>query len=138
MMNLIPKGFYLDDIFDDMEKEMRLPRENYMKCDVYEKDGKYHVEMDIPGFDKKDIKIECNEGVLTVTAKKEHNKDEEHKDKNGKKYIRKERSFGSTSRSFSFADIDEENIKAEFKNGTLLLTIPQKEKVDNKKIINID
>ncbi len=138
MMNLIPKGFYLDDIFDDMEKEMRLPRENHMKCDVYEKDGKYHVEMDIPGFDKKDIKIECNEGVLTVAAKKEHNKDEEHKDNNGKKYIRKERYFGSTSRSFSFADIDEENIKAEFKNGTLLLTIPKKEKVDNKKIINID
>ena len=138
MMNLIPRGFYLDDIFDDMEKGMRPPREMHMKCDVYEKDGKYHVEMDIPGYDKKDIKIECNEGVLTIVAKKEEKKDEEKNEKGGRKYIRKERSFGTVSRSFSFSDIDEENIKAEFKNGTLLLIIPKKEKVDNKKIINID
>ena len=55
-----------------------------------------------------------------------------------KKYIHKERYLGTTSRSFSFSDIDEENIKAEFKDGTLLLTIPKKEKVDNKKVINID
>ncbi len=138
MMNLIPRGFYLDDIFDDMEKEMRPPRDMHMKCDVYEKDGKYHVEMDIPGYDKNDIKIECNEGVLTVTAKKENKKDEEHKEKDGKKYIRKERYLGTVSRSFSFSDIEEDNIKAEFHNGTLLLTIPKKEKVNNKKVINID
>ena len=137
MMNLIPRGFYLDDVFDDMERDMRFPKENHMKCDVFEKDGKYHVELDIPGFKKDEIKIECNEGVLTVTAKKEHHK-EEKDNKDGKKYIRKERFFGTTSRSFSFSDIDEENIKAEFNNGTLLLTIPKKEKVDNKKVISID
>ena len=51
-MNLIPRKFYLDDVFDDFEST------NNMKCDIYEKDGDYHIEMDIPGFDKKDINIE--------------------------------------------------------------------------------
>ena len=131
MINLIPRGFYLDDILDDMGKSVST---QMMKCDVYEKDGLYNIEMDIPGFNKEDIKIECNEGVLTITAEKAE--EEEHDE--SKKYIRKERDYNKTSRSFSFADIDEDAIKAEFKNGTLLLTIPKKEKVETKKVINID
>lgn len=131
MINLIPRGFYLDDILDDMGKSVST---QMMKCDVYEKDGLYNIEMDIPGFNKEDIKIECNEGVLTITAEKAG---EEENDES-KKYIRKERVYNKTSRSFSFADIDEDAIKAEFKNGTLLLTIPKKEKVETKKVINID
>ena len=131
MINLIPRGFYLDDILDDMGKSVST---QMMKCDVYEKDGLYNIEMDIPGFNKEDIKIECNEGVLTITAEK----DEEEENDESKKYIRKERVYNKTSRSFSFADIDEDAIKAEFKNGTLLLTIPKKEKIETKKVINID
>ncbi len=130
MINLIPRGFYLDDILDDMGKSVST---QMMKCDVYEKDGLYNIEMDIPGFNKEDIKIECNEGVLTITAEKAEEENDE-----SKKYIRKERVYNKTSRSFSFADIDEDAIKAEFKNGTLLLTIPKKEKVETKKVINID
>ena len=131
MINLIPRGFYLDDILDDMGKSVST---QMMKCDVYEKDGLYNIEMDIPGFNKEDIKIECNEGVLTITAEKA----EEEENDESKKYKRKERVYNKTSRSFSFADIDEDAIKAEFKNGTLLLTIPKKEKVETKKVINID
>ena len=54
-MDLIPRKFYLDDIFDDF---ISSKKEQNMKCDIYEKDGNYHIEMDIPGFDKKDIQIE--------------------------------------------------------------------------------
>ena len=58
-MNLIPRDFYLDDIFDDLMS----PKEvNSMKCDIYEKDNNYHIEMDIPGFDKKDIKVSSDNG----------------------------------------------------------------------------
>ena len=46
-MNIIPKSFYLDDIFDNFDST----RNNNMKCDIYEKDGDYHIEIDIPGFD---------------------------------------------------------------------------------------
>ncbi len=129
-MNLIPRGFYLDDIFDDLA----VSKHNDMKCDIYEKDNKYHIEMDIPGFDKKDINVECNNGYVTITAEKttENNEDED------KKFIRRERTYGKIQRSFNFGDVDEENIKAEFKDGTLKVCIPKIDANQSKKIINID
>ena len=59
-MNLIPRKFYLgDDFFDDFfEPAVK----EQMKCDVYEKDGKYNIVMDTPGYDKDDISIECDNG----------------------------------------------------------------------------
>ena len=132
-MNLMPRDFYLDDIFDDMERKM--PHNNHMKCDVIEQERDYLVEMDIPGYAKEDIKIECNDGILTVTAEKNKEMNEENKKK---KYIRRERYYGKVSRSFSFSEIDEDRIQAEFTNGTLILTIPKKEKEDRKKIIHIN
>lgn len=129
-MNLIPRSFYLDDIFDDLA----VSKHNDMKCDIYEKDNKYHIEMDIPGFDKKDISVECNNGYVTITAEKttENNEDED------KKFIRRERTYGKIQRSFNFGDVDEENIKAEFKDGTLKVCIPKIDANQSKKIINID
>ncbi len=131
-MSLIPRSFYLDDIFDEFG---RTPRVGEMKCDVYEKEGNYNIEMDIPGYDKKDIKIECDNNVLTIVAEKENENKEEDE---GKKYIRRERVYGKVSRTFNFADIDEEAIKAEFTNGILKITVPKKEKVETRKVIEID
>ena len=85
-------------------------------------------------FDKKDIKIECNDGYLTISAEKEET---EENDEN-KKYIRRERIYGKYQRTFSFGDIEEDAIKAEFQNGMLKITIPKAEVKDTKKIINID
>ena len=133
-MSLIPRSFYLDDIFDDFNNE-RFSKVTDMKCDVYEQDGTYNIEMDIPGYDKKDIKIECDEGILTITASK--NNETNEKDEN-KKYIRRERIYGKVTRTFNFSDIDEEAIKAEFNNGVLKITVPKTEKVASKKIIEID
>ncbi len=126
-MSLIPRSFYLDNPFDSLKS-------NEFKCDIYEKDNIYHVEMDIPGFDKKDIKIECNDGYLTITAEKEEKEEEDE----SKKYIRRERVYGKYQRTFSFGDIEEDAIKAEFQNGMLKLTIPKAEVKETKKIINID
>ena len=127
-MNIIPKSFYLDDIFDNFDST----RNNNMKCDIYEKDGDYHIEIDIPGFDKKDISIEAKNGYLTITAEKTLEDKEE--DKN---YIRRERSYGKYERSFYLGDLDTDNISAEFKNGTLKVIVPHKETIDDKKIIEI-
>ena len=82
---MLPRRFYFDNALDDFFEEEGAK----MKCDIYEKDNKYHVEMDLPGFTKDEIKIECNKGNLIVTAEKEE--DEENKDK---KYLRRERSYG--------------------------------------------
>lgn len=72
-MDLIPRSFLNNNLFDDFS----LLRENNMKCDIYEKDGNYHIEVDIPGFNKEDIKIEAKNDYLTITAEKStDNKDE--------------------------------------------------------------
>lgn len=129
-MNLIPRNFYLNDIFDDF-----IPAKDFgnMKCDIYEKDGNYHIEMDAPGFDKQDITIEIENGYLTITAeKKEDGIDEE------KNYVRRERTYGKYQRSFYFGDLNEDEIKAEFKNGTLSIMVPKKEKLETRKSIEIE
>lgn len=127
-MNLIPRKFYLDDIFDDFVASGN----NNMKCDIYEMNGDYHIEMDVPGFDKKDIMIESKNGYLTITASKESKDEEETKN-----YIRRERSYGKFERSFYLGDLDDQNIEAEFKDGILKITVPKKEETNDKKFIEI-
>lgn len=121
---MLPNRFLYDSMFG-------LDRMEDMSCDIYEKDNKYHLEMDIPGFSKEDLKIECHKGTITVSAEKQM--ENESQDEN-KKYIRRERKFGKYKRSFYLGDIDEENIKAEFRNGTLIVTVPLKEETLKKEI----
>lgn len=134
-MSLVPRSFYLDDIFDDVERLSKHVDTRTMKCDVYEKDGNYNIEMDIPGYDKKDISIEYDDGLLTIVAEKnnEFNTEDE-----GKKYIRRERVYGKVTRSFSFADIDEDKITADFNNGVLTVVIPKSQKQESKRTIEIN
>lgn len=130
-MDLIPRKFYLDDIFDDFASSRR---EQAMKCDIYERNGDYHIEMDIPGFNKEDISVEANDGYLTIKAQKKSENNEESKDK---KYIRRERVYGKYERSFYLGDLDQDKIDAEFKNGMLKIVVPKKEEVNTKKFIEI-
>ena len=102
-------------------------------CDIYLEDGKYHVEMDLPGYNKEDIHLEAHKGSIIITAKKETKEEE----KEGKKYVRRERTFGRIERSFYLGDIDDENISAEFKDGILRVTVPTKAE-PNKKSITIE
>ena len=102
-------------------------------CDIYQEDGKYHLEMDLPGYKKEDIHLEVNKGSIIVSARRE--KKEEFKD--GKKYVRRERSFGKVERSFYIGDIDEDNIQAEYKDGILKVVIPTKVESE-KKMITIE
>ena len=128
-MAMIPRKYYLDDFFDELVSSNR---KDIMKCDIYEIDNIYNIEVDVPGFDKKDIKIECKKGYLTVTAKRTIAED--NSDKN---YIRKERSYGEYTRTFYLGEIDTNSIEAKFNNGTLSITVPTVEKQDNKTIIEI-
>lgn len=132
MMSLIPRKFYLDDIFDNFLSD---PEESNMKCDIYEKDGDYHIEMDVPGFKKEDIKIECDKGYLTISAEK-HSEDKEE-DKS-KKYIRRERFYGKYQREFYLGDVEADKVHAEFKDGMLNITVPKKTEVETKKLISIE
>ena len=130
-MDLMPRKFYLDDIFDDFISSRK---EQSMKCDIYEKDGDYHIEMDIPGFNKDEISVETKDGYLTIKAEKKNEVNEEDKEKN---YIRRERTYGKYERSFYLGDLDEDKIDASFENGMLKLVVPKKEEVETKKVIEI-
>ena len=113
---------------------------NLMKTDIQEHDDGYTLEMDLPGFKKDEIKVELNNGYMTISAAK--GLDEDEKDKKSDKYIRRERYTGSCQRSFYVGeDVTEEDIKAEFKHGILKLFVPKKEAkpaVEQKKYVSIE
>ena len=109
-----------------------------MKTDVHEHDDHYEVDIDLPGFTKEEIKIELNDGYLTISAAKGLDKDENNKKG---KLIRQERYAGAMERSFYVGEgVTEEDIKASFKHGVLSLSIPRekKEKLPEKKQILIE
>ena len=129
-MSIIPRRFYLDDFFDDF-----VPSKNDMKCDIYEKEGKHHIEIDVPGFKKEDIKIELHDGYLTVSAEKNEEKEDKHA-----KYLKRERFSGMCSRSYYVGEnVNEEDIKANFRNGILTIEFPKEpeKKIEKKKYIPI-
>ena len=125
---MLPSRFFLDNALDNFFAD-----NDKMKCDIYEKDGIYHVEMDLPGFSKDDIKIEVNNGNLTISAEKSNEDEEEDK-----KYYRRERRYGKYSRSFYLGEVDEEKINAAFNNGTLTISIPKIDEEKAKKYIDIE
>lgn len=132
-MALIPRLMpnYLDGVFDDFFTPMKGDEISKMRCDIYEKDGVYTMEMDIPGFDKKDVKIEVDDNdYLTITAEKTLESNDEDNDRN---YVRKERSYGKYQRSFYVGDIEKENIDASFENGILKVIMPKKEEEKSSK-----
>ena len=130
-MNLIPRKFYLDDVFDDF---LINKKDQNMRCDIYEKDDVYHIEMDVAGFAKEEISVEVKNGYLTIKAEKNSETNEEDSNKN---YLRRERVYGTYERSFDLGDLDQDKINAQFNNGVLAITVPKKEEIDDKKVIEI-
>ena len=109
-----------------------------MKTDIREHDRGYELDVDLPGFKKDEIKVELENGYLTISAAKGLDKDEQ--DKQGK-YIRRERYAGAMQRSFYVGDaVTEEDVKAKFEDGILRLSIPKKDAkaVETKKTIAIE
>lgn len=130
-----------DDFFDDF---MRFPFGAYetnslMNTDIRDTEQGYEITMDLPGMEKENIQAELKEGYLTVYASADSKKEEKDTDGN---YIRRERYYGSCSRSFYVGEeITEEDIKAKFEDGTLKLMIPKKEvqpAVEQKRYIAIE
>ena len=124
---------FWDEVLPDSfftEKESKL-----MKTDLKEKDGKYFLEIDIPGYEKEDIKIELHDGYLTVSAEKNEEKEDKHA-----KYLKRERFSGMCSRSYYVGEnVNEEDIKASFRNGILTIEFPKEpeKKIEEKKYIPI-
>jgi len=126
---MLPGKLLFDNFLDDME-----PRSfNKMMCDVYEEDNDYIIEVDVPGFEKENIKIECDKGNLKIIAENTSEGIE-----STKKYIHRERkNYARYERAFYLGNVKEDAIKAEFKNGALKITVPKFEETETKKIIEI-
>ena len=96
-----------------------------MKTDVRETEKTYELDIDLPGFKKDEIQIELKDGVLTVSAAKGLDKDEEDKKGN---YIRKERYAGSMSRSFYVGKhVTVEDVHPKYESGILSFSVPKEE-----------
>ncbi|MEO0293168.1 MAG: Hsp20/alpha crystallin family protein [candidate division WOR-3 bacterium] len=102
----------------------------YPLMDVKEDESKYTVTVEIPGIDKKDIKLKMKDNTLYLEGEKK----EETKEK-GESYIRVERSYGNFRRTVTFdSQVDASKVKAEFKNGVLTVILPKVEKEKPKEI----
>ena len=140
-------GENLFDVFDDFDRDFfrgfgRPEHVLYgknasrmMKTDVKETDEGYEVDVDLPGFNKDEIKLELNNGYLTISPEKSMNQE------NKGKMLLQERYVGTMQRSFYVgSSITEEDIKAKYENGVLNLKLPKKDvrKVPEKRQILIE
>ena len=120
-------GFMDDFGFPTYHGQANTHASGYMRADVKETDNGYELDIDIPGYKKEDVKAKLKDGYLTISA--ETNNENDTKDEDGK-YIRRERYYGSMSRTFYVGDgIKDEDIKAKYADGTLSLFVPKPQPV---------
>ncbi|MBQ1888086.1 MAG: Hsp20/alpha crystallin family protein [Firmicutes bacterium] len=131
-----------DDFFDDFGRrgtQASMTPVTLMKTDIQEKDNGYQLDIELPGCTKDNVSAELKDGYLNVKAEitQDNNEGEENSS-----YIRRERFYGTCSRSFYVGeDLTEQDITAKFENGVLKLFVPKKEaqpKVEQKKLIAIE
>lgn len=133
LFNNLFDGFGNDDFIlpsFNFKKAFQAP-----KVDVKEDENAYTLEMDLPGKTDKDVKIELNNTVLTISSEKESKKEEKSDKKSEGKWIIRERSYAQFSRSFTLPDdVDAEKLAASVKNGILTVTMPRKALATPKRI----
>ena len=146
---MLRPSIFGENLFDDFMDGFRFPEfpefadvdkvlygkhgKNMMKTDVKELDNGFEVDIDLPGFKKDEIRLQLENGYLTVNAAKGLDKDEH--DKKGR-YVRRERYAGSMSRSFYVGDhVTEKDIHPKYENGILRFSVPKEEKkpIEEKK-----
>ena len=128
MFGMLPFERNNDNLFDTFDNFARdffrssntsLPA---FRTDIRDAGDRFVLEAELPGFNKEDISLDLKDGILTISA--EHKEESEQKDDKGS-YVRRERRYGSFSRSFDVTGIDEAGITASYLNGVLELNLPK-------------
>jgi HSP20 family molecular chaperone IbpA len=118
----------MDDFFGDFTRPVRSAARydvNVMRTDVQEQENGYELHIELPGYKKEDVQAELKDGNLIISAK--HTSQDDTKDDS---YIRRERFWGTCSRSFYVGDeVKQEDIKARFEDGILKLFVPKPQEV---------
>ena len=110
------------------------------KVDIVKRDDSYVLKMELPGRSQKDVDVQIEKGILTISSRKEECKEVSENENAEKtvseeKYLLRERKISEFSRSFEFSDdVDVEKASASFANGILEISLPRKEKPLPKKI----
>ncbi|WP_443740787.1 Hsp20/alpha crystallin family protein [Treponema berlinense] len=123
-----------NDLFNDFGDDgYTMPAFSYKKMfhmpkvDVKESKENYTLTMDMPGKTDKDVDIELNQNVLTVSSKDEVKKEEKSDKKDETKWLIRERTVSSFKRSFTLPDdVDSEKLTANVKDGVLTVSMPRK------------
>ena len=121
------------DVFDRYTKSIGWPRTGGQEAvatgdwsprvDIVETDKEFQIKAELPEVKKEDLKVTIENGALTIQGERKQEKEEK-----GKKFHRIERYYGSFIRSFSLPEnVDEDEIKASFKDGMLVLSLPKTE-----------
>lgn len=91
------------------------------RADLIETEENFELELDLPGYDEKNIDVTVEQGILSITGNRESTREEETAD-----FRLRERSFGRFTRSFSVPQtIDSAAVVAEYENGVLRVTMPK-------------
>lgn len=145
-MYMIPYG---DDLLDDFRSpfenffnsmEPRLELKNVMTTDVKENADGFELIMDLPGVQKDNIRIDLEDGYLTISASNDESSEQKN-EKDGSTYIRRERYSGQSKRRFFVGkNLTTDDIKAKFENGTLKIDFPKDEtkKLENNTTVTIE
>lgn len=118
--------FDLTDVFDDFFGDSFMPAfftsSNPIKADIRETDKEFIIEADMPGVKKEDIRLDLRDGALTIGVEQNEQRNEEKEN-----YIRKERRYGSYSRTFNVDGVNQENVTAKYDDGVLTVMLPKAE-----------
>jgi HSP20 family protein len=112
------------------EKEMLTLAEWSPSVDISEDDKEYVVKAELPDVKKEDVKVNVENGVLTISGERKFEKEEKNR-----KYHRIERSYGNFTRSFTLPEaVKADKVNAEFKDGMLHVRLPKDESAKSKSV----
>jgi len=123
-----PRGISAFDpfrVFDEMERSFfgSAPASAHLgfRTDVSDVGDAFRLEAELPGFKKEDINVEINDEVLTISAERKSEANDEQPN-----YVKRERYYGSYKRSFDISGINADSIDAQYTDGVLVLNMPKK------------
>jgi HSP20 family protein len=123
---------YFESFFGDSLTPANKIFNHLPAVDVKENEKEYVMEMDLPGYDEKNIEVHVDGGSLSIESKHEDAKEEKQADGT---YILRERRLNSFSRSFKLPEnADSEAVNASFKNGVLVLNIGKRAEAQKRTI----